>query len=99
MGIDIQLQDEDGKILEHVSDEKRLLHDLLPGGDHSLLSGIDLYGDTIFNRIQMDDFLSEWSKLKMKQMSSAQALHLDRIECLALKCKESVHLYLKFVGD
>jgi hypothetical protein len=99
MGIDVQLQDEHGDILERISDEKRLLHDLLPVGDHSLLSGIDLYGDTIFNRIQMDDFLSEWAKLKMKEMSSVQALHLDRVECLALKCKEGVHLYLKFVGD
>lgn len=72
MGIDIQLQNEDGEILERISDEKRLLHDLLPVGDHSLLSGIDLYGDTIFNRIQMDDFLSEWAKLKMKEMSSVR---------------------------
>jgi hypothetical protein len=99
MGIDIQLQDEDGKILERISDEKGLLHDLLPRGDHSLLSGIDPYGDTIFNRIQVDAFLSEWSKLKLKELSSAQALHLDRVERLAFKCKESVHLYLKFVGD
>jgi hypothetical protein len=99
MGIDIQLQDEDGEILDRISDEKHLLHDLLPSGDHSLLSGIDPYGDTIFNRIQMDDFLSEWAKLKVKQMSSAQALHLDRVEGLALRCKEGVHLYLKFVGD
>jgi hypothetical protein len=28
-----------------------------------MLSGIDLYGDTIFNRLQMPRFLSEWRKL------------------------------------
>lgn len=37
MGIDVQLQDEDGKILERVFDEKNLLRDLLPVSDHSLL--------------------------------------------------------------
>lgn len=76
-----------------------LLRELLPAGDCSLLSGIDFYGDTVFNRIQMNDLLPELTKLKANKLTSAQIAHVSAIEQLALKCKQEVHLYLKFIGD
>jgi hypothetical protein len=99
MGIDVNLQDERGTVIEFLHDEKSLLNKLLPRENRSLLSGIDPYGDTIFNRLQMDQFLSEWNELRKKEMAPDQANHLQKIETLALRCQREVHLYLKFIGD
>jgi hypothetical protein len=99
LGIDVNLQDERGTVIECIFDEKNLLNKLLRREDRSLLSGIDPYGDTTFNRSQMDQFLSEWNELKKKDMSPEQVEHVKKIEELALRCKRDVHLYLKFVGD
>jgi hypothetical protein len=99
MGIDVNLQDERGVVIESLHDEKSLLNKLLPRGDRSLLSRIDPYGDTTFNRLQMDQFLSEWNELKKREIAPDQAKHLEKIETLALRCQREVHLYLKFIGD
>jgi hypothetical protein len=99
MGINIELQDESGRVIECLLDPENPLHKLLPRKDHSLLSGIDPYGDTVFNRLQMDDFLIELDELKKQQMTSKQILHIEGIKELAAKCRGDVHLYLKFVGD
>jgi len=99
VGIDVNLQDEHGAVIEVLHDEKSLLSKLLPRGNPSLLSGIDLHGDTIFNRLQMDQFLLEWNELKKKEMAPDRADHLEKIETLALRCQREVHLYLKFIGD
>ena len=99
MGIDINLQGENGEILESVGDPRRLLSKLLPNGGFSLLSGIDRYGDTTFNRLQMDPFLQEWAHLHSKAATSEQVKLLGEIEELALKCRDGRNLYLKFVGD
>jgi hypothetical protein len=99
MGIDVSLQNEDGDVIECVPDEKNLLNTLLPREDRSLLAGIDPYGDTTFNRLQIDQFLQEWKELEKKELKTEQAEHLNKIGQLAIKCKSGVHLYLKFVGD
>ena len=99
MGIDVNLQDERGAVIESLHDEKSLLNKLLPRENHSLLSGIDPYGDTIFNQLQMDQFLSELNELKKREMAPDQAKHLEKIETLALRCQRGVHLHLKFIGD
>lgn len=99
MGIDVSLQDECGAVIESLYDEKSLLNKLLPRENGYLLSGIDPNGDTIFNRLQMDQFLSEWNELKKREMTPDQAKHLEKIETLALRCQHGVHLYLKFTGD
>jgi hypothetical protein len=99
VGIDINLQNENGEILESVGDPRNLLSKLLPNGGFSLLSGIDRYGDTTFNRLQMDPFLQEWGHLHSKAPTSEQAKLLGEIEKLALRCRDGRHLHLKFVGD
>jgi hypothetical protein len=63
MGLEIQRQDEFGVRFGGVIDPQNLLPGLLPSDEEStaypMLSGIDLYGDTIFNRLQIPRFLSE----------------------------------------
>lgn len=99
MGIDVNLQDEKGAVIECIFDERNLLSELLPREDGSLLSFIDPYGETIFNRLQIDQFLAEWSELEKKELKTEQAEYLKRVRQLAMKSKSDVHLYLKFIGD
>jgi len=66
MGLGIELQDEWGGKIDGVDDPKNLLGALLPGLDdksYPMLSCIDPYGDTTFNRLQMRWFLPEWAEI------------------------------------
>lgn len=102
MGLGITLQDEFGAELDTVVDPKNLLGKLLPEYDdpaHPLLASIDFYGDTVFNRVQMDRFLVEWSDVMAKANTSEETALVSAIEGLAHRCRDGVHLYLKFIGD
>ncbi len=101
MGINIELQTERGEVLERVTDSQNLVGRFLPPNDNwdcPMLASIDPYGDTIFNRVQMDRFLREWRALGHQSDSDAQSL-VWTIEQMAVRCRDEVHLYLKFVGD
>ncbi len=96
--IDVRLQDERGK--------PECAHDIgvpfaVPTGDPSfnLLCYIDPYGDTVFNGLQMDAFLIEWERLRAAVQTPEQMEAWAGIRDLAMKCKEEVHLYLRFIGD
>lgn len=102
MGLGIELQDEWGGRLETVIDPKNVLGRLLPQSDDPLrpmLASIDSYGDTIFNRMQMPRFLSEWSEISANAQSSEERELMLKIEALARRVQNEVHLYLKFIGD
>lgn len=63
MGLCIALQDEWGKQIELIADEKNLLDKLIGHPDQNafpMLSSIDRHGDTVFNQIQMERFVIEW---------------------------------------
>ena len=99
MGFAINLETERGEIVVTVLDPTNLLHRLLERSSEPILEEIDWYGNTVFNRLQIPRFLSNWETL------ASQARHPDELEmvndvkALAIRCSESVHLYLKFVGD
>jgi len=102
MGLEIELQDERGGPLESISDRQNLLGRLLPpNSDESclLVASIDPYGDTVFNRIQMERFLREWRVVSAKAQSPGERTLVAAIESMAVRCNNSVHLYLKFIGD
>lgn len=100
MGIDVRLQDEFGGCVESVPDPKNLLARLLPADDaSSLLSGIDPYGDTLFNGRQMSRFLEEWSSVVGRAQTEEDRELVRRIERLGTRCRDEVHLYLAFIGD
>jgi hypothetical protein len=63
------------------------------------LSGIDWYGDTIFNGQQMAQFLSAWKELLAMTEGSEEKALLRVIEAFAERCAAGTDLYLKFVGD
>ena len=102
MGLSVVLEDEDGNSVKMVTDPHNLLHELLPTYDDETficLHYIDWYGDTVFNRLQIPQFLLEWERVKNKAKSKDEQILLQEIEKLAIDCQTEPHLYVKFYGD
>lgn len=99
MGIYISLQKQDGTQVEGIADQTNILHRIIPQGKSSILSGIDWYGDTMFNRQQMEPFLAAWRELKADIQNAEEAVLHSAVERLAERCAAGTHLYLKFIGD
>ena len=101
MGFDIALQTERGEVIEAISDPRNVLHRVLERAmpDQPRLAEIDWYGDTIFNRLQMTRFLSEWQSAAKHCESAEEKELVNRVKALAQRCEDGVHLYLKFIGD
>jgi len=103
VGIEIQLQDEWGGRIENVADGKNLLANLLSPVERSdaypMLAGIDPYGDTVFNPLQIPRFLSEWAEVGANARTQEERELVSEIERLARRCADEVHTYLKFIGD
>lgn len=60
-----------------------------------LLRYLDAYGDTVFNRLQMDDLIQDLRDLRKIESNPL----VDEILLLAELCKKKVHTYLVFYGD
>jgi hypothetical protein len=103
MGLGIELQDEFSGRIESIEDHTNLLGDLLPSfgvtGAYPILAGIDPHGDTVFNRLQIPRFLSEWVDVVSKARTQKEQELVSEIERLACRCSAEVHTYLKFIGD
>ena len=102
MGLCIAVRTESGKQVEFLADEKNLLNGLLESPDATtfpMLASIDRYGDTVFNRLQMDHFLAEWRTLFSRAVTPEETALLKAVQDLAEKSIRDVHLYLVFIGD
>lgn len=101
MGFCVILEGEDCEPLEQVEDPENILHQLLPSEDPSYqyLRFIDWYGDTVFNRLQIQPFLGEWDRLTELVRTPGENALLARIRELAIRCSKEPHLYLRFSGD
>jgi len=101
MPIICKLETERGEVLGEINDED-LLQGLLPEPNDETfhcLRFIDPYGNTVFNRAQAERFLVELDLLERKARTTPEKELLARIETLARRCRDDVHLYLKFYGD
>lgn len=57
------------------------------------------YGNTVFNRLQMEILLDDLDKLE-QAVKTAKEVRLERrIRDFARRSKEEPHLYLNFYGD
>jgi hypothetical protein len=99
MGLMIYLQDEDGERRQTLSDERNLVHRQLTFNDGSILSGIDWYGDTVFNNLQMRQFVPAWEAIIENATDPDERMLVNEILALAKEVQHGVHLYLKFEGD
>ncbi len=94
--------DERGTELARVDDPTGFLNSLIPEYDDVRFQCwrfIDEYGDTVFNRGQMPQFPSELEVIRRGVSGLPGRKVLDHVEALAVRCRDSVHLYLKFLGD
>ena len=102
MGFNIILEDEHRSKVEQIDDPKGLLYGVLPEETNRTfqhLPFIDRYGDTVFNRPQMEPFLSEWGVLIAGSKDLEVRRLLAEVKRLATQVKDQVHLYLRFVGE
>jgi hypothetical protein len=60
-----------------------------------LLSYLDPYGDTFFNRLQIDDLIEDLRHLEKLETNTL----INDICVLAERCKEEINSYLVFYGD
>jgi len=101
MSFTINLESEDGAILDSIEDFN-LLKNYIPDISNKnfyCLKYVDIYGDTVFNKLQMNDLIKELKIIQENNKSNEINLFLEKLLDLANKCKNKVHLYLKFYGD
>lgn len=102
MGLQFSLETAGGSQVDTVADPMGILSRLLPPvGDRSfvMLSYIDRYGDTIFNRLQAEILAQELEALIEKSGSREDELLLRRVHRLAAACLEEPHRFVKVYGD
>lgn len=102
MGLTVRLQGEPGDVLGQVEDPTNVLHRLLPSaedGKSICLRYIDWYGDTAFNRLQMEPFLQEWTQILSRAHDDKERQIVERVRVLAERCRDEPHLHLRFIGD
>ena len=99
IGIRVCLQSESGDVISEVVDSQNLLHRHLTINREDMLSGIDCHGDTIFNRIQMQQFVPAWENLVSDAADPQEETLLQQILTMARSCANGVHTCLVFEGD
>jgi hypothetical protein len=97
MSLVVKLEDDLGERSEWV-----MLHGVVPGAspaDFPLLSGIDPFGKTVFNHLQMETFLKEWDRVKDRVHDDSQLEAWEKVKHMAETCRDDRDLYLRFVGN
>jgi len=101
MGIDAQLEDEEGKQIQFCSDAAGTFGRLLTASDLSgstCLRFIDPYGNTVFNRAQSAVLIEELQAFRASA-DPATAAFIDNVLRFANTASRSPHHYLRFIGD
>lgn len=97
MSLVVKLEDDLGEHGEWV-----MLHGIVPAagdGAYPLLSGIDPFGKTVFNHVQMAAFLAEWERVKDRARDESQVEAWRKVREMAETCRDDRDLYLRFVGN
>ena len=97
MSLVVKLEDDLGERSEWV-----MLHAIIPAnadGAYPLLSGIDPFGRTVFNHLQMAGFLAEWERVKDRAHDESQKEAWKKVKEMAESCLGDRDLYLRFVGN
>jgi hypothetical protein len=97
MSLVVKLEDDLGERSEWV-----VLHGVVPATGHAgllLLSGIDPFGKTVFNHLQMEAFLKEWDRVKDRACDDSQLEAWQKVKEMAETCRQDRDLYLRFVGN
>src|ERR1019366_4884122 len=96
MSLVVKLEDDLGERSEWV-----MLHGVVPAAsqaDFLLLSGIDPFGKTVFNHLQMEAYLQEWDRAKDRVRDDSQLEAWAKVKEMAETWSHDRDLYLRFVG-
>ena len=66
---------------------------------YKLLSTIDLYGDTIFNRLQSNILIKELEDLLKEKIGNRTKKDIISSIYFIKKSLKNLHTYIKFIGD
>jgi hypothetical protein len=97
MSLVVKLEDDLGEQTDWV-----ILHGVLPSRDDRtlpVLRGIDPYGKTVFNHLQMELFLEEWDQVRERARDDSQVEAWQKVKEMGEKCRADRDLYLRFVGN
>ena len=96
MSLVVKLEDDLGEHGEWV-----ILNGIIPLEDASfpVLRGIDPFGKTVFNHLQMREFLREWEIVKDRVRDESQMEAWEKVKRMAESCRHDRDLYLRFVGN
>jgi hypothetical protein len=97
MSVVVKLEDQLGE-----QGEWLILHEVLPAREETefpVLRGIDRYGNTLFNHLQMESFLQEWGKIEDRARDESQKEAWRKVKHMAERCRDDRDLYLRFVGN
>ncbi|HKN36976.1 MAG TPA: hypothetical protein VJX16_27335 [Terriglobales bacterium] len=97
MSLVVKLEDDLGEHSEWV-----MLHGVIPPRGElgfPVLRGIDPYGKTVFNHLQMEAFLGEWERVRDRAKDEAQREAWQKVKDMAQHCQRDRDLYLRFVGN
>jgi hypothetical protein len=102
MGVDLIWMDERGGLIEVYDDSDFLFAEAIEKQDlakTTCLQFVDLYGNTIFNQLQIPTLIKEleWF-LSLFQDKPTQEIITKYLQ-LAKRCAGKTHTYLEFKGD
>ena len=97
MSLVVKLEDDLGERSEWV-----ILNGVIPASSDTafvLLNGVDPFGKTVFNHLQMEAFLQEWERARERVRDDSQMEAWQRVKEMAEACRRDRDLYLRFVGN
>ena len=100
MGINVELRNESGDVLQSVDDAQNVLKKAqgLTSGTR-LLRYVVPWGDAVFNQAQATDLQSDIAEVCSRNEGAAVVKHLEQIEPLVECLSKEAQLYLWFIGD
>ena len=100
MSLSISLVRADGSIVESIHDIKNQLLAYLPDAKSGTLAGgIDEYGITQFNSLQIKQFIVQWTDITERMTRADDRALAAEVLRMAGRVVPASHLYLRFVGD
>jgi hypothetical protein len=101
VGIDVRIQDERGGVIKELLDPRSLVSALLPSEANGsvCLRLVDKYGDTYFNQMQVPILITELRAAVRACSDAAAKAHGEAVVALVEGAQDSMHTYVRFVGD
>lgn len=102
MGIDAQVESEDGTVEAYLADPRGLVAKLLAcdvGPSSACLRFIDPYGETVFNQLQLPVLIAELQQATALVSDAGARAHGEALVELARRAASEVHTYLRLTGD